>query len=418
MGETVFVYSGRDRQGKLVRGRQRAANKETVIRQLRQSNIYPLEVKQAPRLPDRRNITLPITLPRPNWRHWLEKPVKSRDLAIFSRQFHTLIEAGVPMLNALQVLQQQTANPKLKRAINSLQAGLQQGATLSESIARHPTVFPYLYAHLVEAGELGGVLDKVMDSLSVTFEKDHQLKEKIKSALIYPAVIITMTMLVVAALQFFVLPNLVGVLLSLQVPLPATTRILLGVNSFLQHYWFTVPPIFFCLFLTLRLALKTDKGRYYFSAASLKAPIFGRLVGNTIVARFCRTFGELLKSGVPILVALEVVQKSTGNVLFVQALSNVIESIRAGQGLARPLAESGVFPPLVVQMISVGEESGALEKLLEKAAVFYENEVEAVVTRLTAVIEPVMIVIMGGMVGFIAISVLMPLMTLVGRMSQ
>lgn len=414
MGETVFIYAGRNSQGKLVRGRQKATDREAVIRQLRQNNIYPLEVKQAPRLPDRHS----ISLPRPNWRRWLERPVKSRDLAIFSRQFHTLIEAGVPMLNALQVLEQQTTHPGFRHTINSLQAGLQQGATLSESIARHPHVFPYLYTHLIEAGELGGVLDKVLESLSVTFEKEHQLKEKIKSALIYPAVIITMTLLVVAALQFFVLPNLVGVLLSLQVPLPASTRLLLGVNSFLQHYWFTLPLIFFSIFLSLRLFWKTEKGRYYFSTASLKAPVLGRLVTNTIIARFCRTFGELLKSGVPILVALEVVQKSTGNVLFVQALDRVIASIRAGQGLARPLAESGVFPPLVVQMISVGEESGALEKLLEKAAVFYENEVEAVVARLTAVIEPVMIVIMGGMVGFIAISVLLPLMTMVGRMSQ
>ncbi|MCL6636280.1 MAG: type II secretion system F family protein [Peptococcaceae bacterium] len=262
------------------------------------------------------------------------------------------------------------------------------------------------------------MLDKVLESLSVTFEKEHQLKEKIKSALIYPAVIITMTLLVVAALQFFVLPNLVGVLLSLQVPLPASTRLLMAVNSYLQHFWFTIPLIIIALYLALRLLGKTARGRYWLAVSSLQAPIFGRLVRNTIVARFCRTFGELLKSGVPILVALEVVQKSTGNVLFVQALKRVIASIRAGQGLARPLAESGVFPPLVVQMISVGEESGALEKLLEKAAVFYENEVEAVVTRLTAVIEPVMIVIMGGMVGFIAISVLLPLMTMVGRMSQ
>lgn len=414
MGETIFIYAGRNSQGKLVRGRQRAADRETVIRQLRQNNIFPLEVKQAPRLPDRHN----INLPRPDWRRWLERPVKSRDLAIFSRQFHTLIEAGVPMLNALQVLEQQTALPGFKRTIGSLQAGLQQGATLSEAIARHPTVFPYLYAHLVEAGELGGVLDKVLESLSVTFEKEHQLKEKIKSALIYPAVIITMTFLVVAALQFFVLPNLVGVLLSLQVPLPATTRLLLSVNNYLQHYWFTIPLFIFTLYLALRLWGKTARGRYFFASASLNAPIIGRLVKNTIVARFCRTFGELLKSGVPILVALEVMQKSTGNVLFVQALNKVIDSIRAGQGLARPLAESGIFPPLVVQMISVGEESGALEKLLEKAAVFYENEVEAVVARLTAVIEPLMIVIMGGMVGFIAISVLLPLMTLVGRMSQ
>lgn len=397
MPET-FVYRARDTSGRLVRGLLEAESEANAVALLRERNYLVVDLKAAP-------AGAKIVF---DWRALLQRPVGARSLAVFCRQLATLVEAGVPLLNALVVLAEQTEDRVLRRAVAGVAEHLQGGRSLAEALRFYPRAFPALMTNMVEAGEVGGVLDRVLERLALHFEKEHEMRDKIKSAVTYPAVVVSVAVLALLVLVTFVLPAFVNMLYTLEVPLPLPTRLVIGVSSGLRTYWYLLPLVVMALLAALRVAINSPRGRERWDRLVLRLPVFGRLVHKIIIARFCRTLGTLLRGGVPILRALDVVRNVAGNTIVVRAVEEAGVSVREGMGLAGPLARSGVFPPLVIEMVTVGEETGSLDTQLERVAAFYEREVEAVVARLASLIEPVLIVGLGGIVGFIVISVLLP----------
>ncbi|CEP66033.1 Type II secretion system F domain [Moorella glycerini] len=397
-----FAYRGRDARGNAVSGNIEAESQELAIRELRRQGIFITYCRPA------------VVTPARDWRRLFRRPVSRRDLALFSRQLATMLGAGLPIVTALHILQRQAENPSLRESIGMLLQDLESGEAFYRALERQPRVFPPIFIHTVEAGELGGALDETLERLAGHLEREHEVEEKVKSALTYPAIVSMVALLAVIFLLTYVLPSFQVMLNSLQVPLPWPTRLVLGISSGLRYLW----PV---LFLFLAGAaygfyrwLQKPAGRYRFDRMLLRIPIFGPLHQKTVLSRFSRTLGTLLHSGVPVLPALEIVRRTVGNAVVAGAVERAAESVRDGQSLAAPLEASGVFPPMVVEMITVGEETGALDALLAKISSFYDREVGETVARLSSLIEPVLIVTLGGIIGLVVISVLLPVFSLVG----
>lgn len=405
MPET-FVYRARDLTGRLVRGQLEAESEARAVALLREQNYVVVDLQAAPA---GAKIGFGHAVLR-------ERPVGARSLAVFCRQLATLIEAGVPLLSALVTLGEQTEDRVLRRAVAGVAEHLRGGRGLAEALRFYPRVFPPLMTNMVEAGEVGGVLDRVLERLALHFEKEHALASKIKSAVTYPAVVISVAVLTLLVMVTFVLPAFTDMLYALDVPMPLPTRLVIALSEGLRMYWYLLPVVVAGLFVALRVAYTSPRGRKHWDRLVLRLPIFGKLVHKTIIARFCRTLGTLLRGGVPILRALDVVRAVAGNTLVVQAVEEAAVNVRAGASLAEPMARSGVFPPLVTQMITVGEETGALDTMLERVAAFYESEVETLVARLASLIEPVLIVGLGAIVGFIVIAILLPYFQMLGSL--
>ena len=344
----------------------------------------------------------------------LQRRVAPRELALFCRQFAALIDAGVPILQSLRILIAQAANKRLQTALTEVAADIERGAALAEAFRRRADIFPPVFTSLIEAGELGGQLEAVLLRLAVHFEKEHTIREKTVSALTYPAIVLTIAVLAVAVLVTFVLPTFVGILEQMGVALPLLTQMIIAASLWANQHWYLVFGGLAAAVVGVRYLLDTPAGRAYWDRALLRLPIFGDLVRKIIIARFCRTFAGLVRSGVPILQALEVIKKTAGNVVVARAIAETAASVGEGGAIAGLLEKSRVFPPMVTQMIAVGEETGALDSLLEKLAVFYEQEVEESVARLSALLEPVLIIFMGGIVGLIIISILLPMFEVIG----
>ncbi|MDK2816192.1 MAG: type pilus assembly protein PilC [Moorella sp. (in: firmicutes)] len=397
-----FAYRGRDARGNAVSGNIEAESQELAIRELRRQGIFITYCRPA------------VVTPARDWRSLFRRPVSRRDLALFSRQLATMLGAGLPIVTALHILQRQAENPSLRESIGMLLQDLESGEAFYRALERQPRVFPPIFIHTVEAGELGGALDETLERLAGHLEREHEVEEKVKSALTYPAIVSMVALLVVIFLLTYVLPSFQVMLNSLQVPLPWPTRLVMGLSEGLRRLW----P-----FLVLFLAgagygfyrwQQRPAGRYQVDRLFLRLPIFGPLHHKAVLSRFSRTLGTLLHSGVPVLLALEIVRRTVGNAVVAGAVERAAESVRDGQSLATPLEASGVFPPMVVEMITVGEETGALDAMLERVATLYEQEVEAVVARLASLIEPVLIVGLGGIVGLIVISVFLPYFQMLG----
>ncbi|MEW8958221.1 MAG: type II secretion system F family protein [Moorella sp. (in: firmicutes)] len=397
-----FAYRGRDARGNAVSGTIEAESQELAIRELRRQGIFITYCRPA------------VVTPARDWRRLLRRPVSRRDLALFSRQLATMLGAGLPIVTALHILQRQAENPSLRESIGMLLQDLESGEAFYRALERQPRVFPPIFIHTVEAGELGGALDETLQRLAGHLEREHEVEEKVKSALTYPAIVSMVALLVVIFLLTYVLPSFQVMLNSLQVPLPWPTRLVMGLSEGLRRLW----P-----FLVLFLAgasygfyrwQQRPAGRYQVDRLFLRLPIFGPLHHKAVLSRFSRTLGTLLHSGVPVLLALEIVRRTVGNAVVAGAVERAAESVRDGQSLATPLEASGVFPPMVVEMITVGEETGALDAMLERVATLYEQEVEAVVARLASLIEPILIVGLGGIVGVIVISVFLPYFQMLG----
>lgn len=336
--------------------------------------------------------------------------VSVKDKAVFSRQFAALINAGVAIVRSLGVLAEQSSNPKLKKALSDISADVQQGMNLSEAMRKHPQCFDNLYVSMVQAGEVGGVLDEVMNRLSKLLEDVARLQNQIKSALAYPVAVGILAVLIFVGMTVFLIPIFADIFTQLGTELPALTQFMLWISGILRSWKAVIPVVlFFAAVFAYRQYYKTRVGRETIDRFSLKMPLFGDLIRKSAVARFSRTFGALTRSGVPILTALEIVRDTAGNQVIANAVEASRREIQQGGMISLALQKENVFPIMAIQMISIGEETGELDQMLMKVADFYEDEVEQAVKAMTSIIEPIMIVVLGGMVGLILISMYLPM---------
>jgi type IV pilus assembly protein PilC len=341
------------------------------------------------------------------------RKVGMRELTVFTRQFATMVNAGLSMVRTLNILEQQTESAKLKTIVGDVRKHVEEGMTLSDALGQHPDTFSPLTINMVRAGEIGGVLDDVLNRLAIFYEKDLSLRQKVRAAMTYPAAIFTFALGVIFFLVFFILPQFIGFFEGLDLQLPLPTRILIFVTHALTGYWYVFLGGLLVSVWGLRVYIGTERGRFRFDRFKLRVPVFGPLLRKVTISRFTRTLGTLITSGVPIMQALEVVAKAVENKIVAQAIDNVRSSIREGESIALPLQNSGLFPPMVVQMTAVGEETGTLDSMLQKVADFYDAEVESTLVQLTSILEPLLIMFLGFVVGFIVLSFYMPLYQLI-----
>jgi type IV pilus assembly protein PilC len=402
-----FAYKAKDRAGQVITGTFAADSEAAVAAFIREKGYFVTQIKPAA---DSGQATYRGMV-------HLFNPVGVRDLSLFCRQFATMIGAGLSFTTSLAVLADQTQNPRIREAVKDLLAKVTGGESLSRAMRDHPAVFPDIMVSMVEAGEVGGVLDIVLDRLASHFEKEHKLNAGVKSALTYPAVVLCFAGLVVVFILTFVMPRFVELFASLRVKLPAPTLALMAVSDFLQTYGLLLAALLLAAVYGLVLYVRRPRGRELFDMFVLHMPVFGRLMRTVAAARFCRTLSTLLHGGVPIITAIDAVKKTTGNQVMIKAITAAQAGVREGEGLAATLGASGVFPPMVVQMAAVGEETGELDKMLEKVADFYEGEVDDTIGRLSSLLQPILIGILGTVIGAIVVAVLLPIFNLVGNIN-
>lgn len=343
-----------------------------------------------------------------------EKKIKLKDMVIFSRQFASMIEAGIAMLRVITVLIEQTENPKLAGMLKEVKVDIEQGVPLSESLTKFPEAFDRLYVAMVKAGEAGGVLDKVLNRLAGFLESRSKLTHKVQTAMTYPVSVLIISAIVVWVMLTFILPKFSAIFESTGSELPAFTQMLINISNFLRSPWILlVGALIWFGYTSLQSWYKTETGRYTLDSLLLKVPVFGDIMRKVAVARFTRTFGTLIESGVPIITALEVVKESAGNAVLERVVDEVKKETEEGGSISTQLGKSTIFPPMVTQMVAIGEESGELETMLSKVADFYDDEVDAAVESLTALMEPVFIVVLGGIVGTILVAMYLPIFNVI-----
>ncbi len=394
----TYAYKARDKGGNVLNGTIVADNEALVLARLREQGFVPLEVgKQG------RGMNIELT----------KKKVKFKELSVFSRQFATMVNSGLPILRALTILADQTENPELARVLGLLRTDVEQGASLSGAMAKHPKVFNDLFVAMVKSGETGGSLDDVLLRLADMIEAEVKLRGKIKSAMTYPIAVVALVVLIMSAMLLFVVPQFQSIYSSLGGSLPLPTRVLLTMSNIFKKYWYIVLIGTFVFRFFFKRWKKTPPGRAVVDRAKLRVPIFGVLFQKVALSRFSSTFAMLLRSGVPILQALEIVSETVNNRVVAGAIEDVERSVREGESMAKPLSAHAVFPPMVVQMIAVGEETGQVDTMLEKVASFYDAEVEASVDALTSLIEPLLIAVIGGCVGAAVVALYMPMFNII-----
>lgn len=401
----TFVYNGRTSGGKLRKGEIEASNLAQATASLRRQQIIPVSISQKKGLFATLNS---INIPG------LTKGITTKDLAIFSRQFATMIDAGLPLVQCLDILSTQHDNAEFKKTLIEVKNAVEGGSTFADALKKHPKVFDSLYVNLVNAGEVGGILDTILNRLAIFLEKTEKIKNKIKGAMTYPAVVIIIATLVVAGLLMFVVPIFEGMFKDFGQALPAPTQIVVVLSKFLQNFWYYLIAAIVIIGIAFNRLYKTEKGRFVMDGLFLKSPVFGDLLRKTATARFTRTLGTMISSGVPILEALEIVSKASGNSVIEKSIMNARESLSQGKTLAEPLIEEKIFPGMVTQMIAVGETTGALDSMLNKIADFYEDEVDTAVESLTSLIEPMLMVFLGVVVGGLVIALYLPIFQLAG----
>jgi type IV pilus assembly protein PilC len=393
-----YAYKVRTKEGRVLEGKMEATGEGAVAARLRQQGYTPVQISKDAKVSMKKEIQL-----RP-------PKVKLKDLAIFSRQFATMINSGLSLLRTLNILAEQTENPTLAKTIGFLRDDIERGSSLSGAMSKHPKVFNTLFVSMVKAGETGGQLDTVLMRVADGFEADYKLRQKIKSAMTYPVVVAVIAMSLVIVMLLFVVPTFAGMFDDLGGELPLPTKILLTISQqakFLVPIGIVLAVVGFVVHK--RLKQKSAQYRLRFDTLKLKVPVFGDLFQKVAVSRFARTLALLLRAGVPVLQALDIVADSTGNEVLGRAAIDVKESVRSGEAMAAPLEHHKVFPPMVVQMISVGEDTGAIDSMLDKISDFYDQEVESTTESLTSLIEPIMIGVLGAIVGAMVIALYMPM---------
>lgn len=396
----TYDYKVRDRTGTILTGQLAGDSEVLVLQRLREMGLTPVQVKQAGR-----GLKMEINL-RPG-------RVKLKQIAVFCRQFATMVNSGLPILRALSILADQTESKELAKVLVQVRTDVEQGLSLSSALAKHPKAFNTLFISMVKAGETGGVLDDVLLSLADQIEKEVELRRKIKSAMTYPIVVVCMVLLILGAMLLFVVPQFETIYASLDSELPLPTRILLGVSDAFRTYWYVVAAGAIGAGFALRRYRRTESGRARVDALKIHIPVFGPLFHKVALARFSSTLGMLLRAGVPILQALDNVKETVNNRVIGAAVDDVKSSVREGESITRPLAKHDVFPPMVVQMMAVGEETGAVDTMLDKVSEFYNNEVTAAVDALTSLIEPLLIAVIGGAVGAAVVALYMPMFNII-----
>lgn len=396
-----YEYTVRNKAGKVVKGRVEAPNQAAVAARLRAMNVAPLSISEVSTSGLNREIAI-----------FGGKKVVLKDLAIMSRQMATMINAGLSLLRALNILAEQTENPALAKVLFQVRADVEAGLALSAALGKHPLVFPPLMINMIKAGEVGGFLDHVLVSVAENYENEVKLRQTIKSAMTYPVVVFVFAILATAGMLIFIVPIFADMFATLGGELPAPTRVLVTLSDLMK--W--LAPVLLVVGIVFGAWWNKHKNdesvRRRVDPVKLKIPIFGSLFRKVAVARFTRNFGTMIHAGVPILQALEIVGETSGNMVVADAATAVRDSVRSGQSLAAPLTEHPVFPPMVVQMITVGEDTGALDEMLAKIATFYDQEVEATTQQLTSLIEPLMIAVLGGIVGSMIIALYMPIFSI------
>ncbi|RZM79802.1 type II secretion system F family protein [Leptolyngbya iicbica] len=396
----TYVATGRDSSGRERKEKVAASNPNEARNLLKEQGLFIQDLKEEKGFSfSMDSISMALT------------SVSVKDKAVFSRQFAALVNAGVALVRGLGVLSEECPNPKLKRALEDINSDVQQGTSLSEAMSKHPSCFDKLYVSLVQAGEVGGVLDEVLNRLAKLLEDLNRLQNQIKSAMAYPVTVSLLAIIIFVAMTVFLLPTFAEIFEELGAQLPLFTRIMLGISAFLRNVvnWVIIAAVVFGVSFAYKRYYATDSGERTMDGLFLKLPLFGDLVQKTATARFCRTFGSLSRSGVPILTSLEIVRDTAGNRVISDAIDEARDEIQTGGMISLALQKHRVFPAMAIQMISIGEETGELDAMLMKVADFYEDEVEQAVKALTSIMEPFMIVILGGMVGSILVSMYLPM---------
>jgi type IV pilus assembly protein PilC len=395
-----YVYKAKAKSGRSLKGEMEAPNLEMAESALRRKGYTDIRAKVKPK------DILEGT--------FLEGSVGSKDMVIFSRQFATMINSGVPILQALQVMCEQTENPKLRRILHEVRNDIEGGSSLFDALKKHEEIFDDLYTNMVNAGEAGGILDVILDRLAAYIEKAARLKAKVKGAMTYPSVVLVVAMLVIVVILVFVIPTFEKMFEEFGGALPGPTQLVINMSQFVQGNWLVLVLCVVAFFIGFKYFLKWEKGRILFDRWILFTPVFGPLLRKVAVARFSRTLSTMVSSGVPILQALDIVARTSGNKTVELGVLEAKKSISEGQSLAEPLDETRVFPPMVIHMISIGEATGALDTMLAKIADFYDSEVDQAVENLTALIEPFMIVFLGVVVGGMVVAMYLPIFEIAG----
>jgi type IV pilus assembly protein PilC len=399
----VFTFSGKDASGQKINGERMAPNKQSLQQALRRERIVPGSIREKGK-----EFAMPT---------FGSSKVKVKDIAVFFRQFSVMIDAGLPLVQCLEILAANQENPAFQKTLTGVRTTVEGGATLANAMRQYPVVFDDLTTNMIEAGETGGILDIILQRLATYVEKAVRLKAAVKSALIYPVAVVSMAFLIVGALLKWVVPIFANLFAGLGVNLPLPTRIVVGLSGFVQSFWWIFGVGGFAIYYGLKQVRKTPSGRYYFDKALLHIPVMGSLLRKIAVGRFTRTLGTLITSGVPILEGLSITARTSGNAVLEEALMKVRKAIEEGRTIVDPLRECGVFPNMVTQMIGVGEATGAMDSMLQKIADFYEDEVDAATKDMLAMLEPIIIGLLGIMIGGIVISLYMPLFSMIAKLA-
>ncbi len=407
-----YSYTAKDPKGKTISGTMHADSQGDVVFELRRKNLIPVSIQAGS---GKKKLKGGLSVgKRGKENAWMKAKPKAglQDVVLFTRQLSTMLSAGIPMLESLEILADQTENPGFKRALKGVVEDVRTGQDFSNACAKYPHCFSDIYVSMIRAGEVSGQIDVILERLAEYVEAAQRLKNEIKSAMTYPVISLVLVIGIAAFLMIGIVPQFKPVFESLEVDLPGLTQMVMDAAFFCKNNWYLMLGGAVAAFFALLAYKKTPKGAYVIDAFMLKMPIFGPLFQKVAIARFSRTFSTLIKSGVPILAAMEIVSDTAGNRVIKEAVENAQESVKQGDTLSDPLAESPIFPPMVTKMIGIGERSGSLETLLEKIAVFYDEQVETSVKSLTSMIEPIMIAFMGFIVGGIVLAVFLPIFKL------
>jgi type IV pilus assembly protein PilC len=391
-----YTYTARSINGELKSATIDAPNRDEVIKQLKQQRLNVVKIDEGSATKKKRG-----------------GRIKMRDIVIFTRQFSTMINAGLPLVQALDILATQSENPALKDVTRQVVFDVESGNTVADALRKHPAAFTDLYVNMVAAGEAGGILDTILMRLAVFMEKNDALIRKVKGAMIYPSVIMSVAAIAITVLLVFVIPTFQTMFASAGIALPLPTRVVIGMSHFLKAYWYVVAGILIGTFIAIKRYYATPNGKLVIDRTLLKAPVLGDVLRKSAVSRFTRTLGTLISSGVSILDGLEITAKTAGNRVIQDAIMESRASIAGGETIAAPLKKSQVFPPMVISMIAVGEQTGGLDEMLSKIADFYDEEVDAAVSGLLALMEPVMIVFLGVVVGGMVVAMYLPIFDMV-----
>ena len=391
----VFIWEGKTRSGEIKKGEMEAASEAVVNDSLRKQQIVPTKVKVKPKKKAKKG-----------------GKIKAKDITIFLRQFATMIDAGLPLVQCLDLLASQNDNPAFKAILSEVKDDVEGGSTFADALKKHPKTFDTLFTNMIAAGEIGGILDTILNKLGEYLEKSVRLNAKVKSAMVYPASIVVVALVITAGLMLFVVPIFEAMFADMGGTLPMPTQIVVNISNFMQHYWWALFGGMYGAMWAFKKYYATYKGRGVCDALFLKTPVAGDLIRKVAVAKFCGTMATMMSSGVPILDSLDIVSRTSGNRVIENALIETRAAIAEGKTIVEPLEKTAVFPSMVVQMIAVGEATGALDTMLGKIAEFYEEEVDVAVDGLTALMEPAIMVVLGGLVGGLIIAMYLPIFSM------